>query len=328
MTHHPRIRIVSFASALGVWVSAASGVAQEPAPADVRSEPPGVLAEDAPAPAAFALDATINNVSFNHSIHFDQNGKQQGENHNLSLNFRLKVRGDQDVLSSGNVRLTRAVSDAGEDLVNHQHRHRGGIQRQLHHVLNQQRHHHRNQQDIHGHAQLNVPTLPATRLVDVAGVVEVQLGVGPMRQAVLGPFEQVEGRRARVEGVDGSRIVVDEHNGQLRLQVSQPVVDTLHRVRVYDAHGGEQVSNGWSGGHHNGQPSVTLNIPADPGCRVVFELFERIDTVEAEFSLTDVPLPVLKTKPAGVELVLKPTPIDPGGFRAELPEAPVVIEEN
>lgn len=311
-------------------------VAEAAAVADAAAAPVSPDAADAAEPAdavaealPLELEVQVRSVQENHNINFNENGERQNENHQLSLQMVLKLDPEHPVLGYRDMRVERVITSAAEQL---RSMNNNGRSSNLHNVFGQPQ----PQQQVSLYAQLVAPQRPAQRLQEVAGRLTLLMGVGPVREALLGPFEKVDGKHATIQGIPGSSLKLTSRNNRLRLELNSDLRNQLDRLRLVDGRGVDIPVQSWgSGGNgHNGMQYLELRTPPAPGMTVVLQLFDHVQEREGVFTVTDVPLPVPEpAEDAGGGLVLELHPlgegvVEGGGVAAEpLPRLPVVVED-
>lgn len=239
----------------------------------------------------------------NSYVHFDDEGQVRNEQHNLSLNLNVFFDAEVNPRSYRNVQIDRIVTAADERL--------------------EAQHHHRNEAMIHHHQhgqqpprfnigfQLPHPQLSTDRIRTLRGSMEVVVGVGPERHAVLGPVAKILGKRVRVAEFPNSSLTVtrDEHN-RMRLEMNGELMSLLSNVRFYTADGKEMPAqaqgSGSSGNTH--YRYYQFNLPDDG--RIAMTFLSGTRTVEVPFELEDLRLPVPHQE-GDAELVIHAEPGDP-----------------
>ena len=260
-----------------------------PAGAEARPDAPADRHADNAGDAVEPIEIQVvpNNVSMNASLHFDEQGLVRSENHNLSINCYGFLPEGKQVLGYRIVEFEAAVTSAGEKLLP-QHHH-GDQWQQIHE-------HHRRQTPprFYLNTQLSPPSLEAKTIRRLAGTVELRVAVPPVRRAVLAPIEEVEGKTAEIRGVDDCRVRAQRTaDDALRVDYIGSGWQLLDEAKFLTAEGIELSANGWSGGGNpgSGRYHREYRMTMPDGGRLVFDLWEGVETVTARFEMTDIPLP-------------------------------------
>ncbi len=275
------------------------------------------------------LEARVQSIDEQHRVNFNEEGEPNNENHSLRVQLVLTLEGDQPIMGYHDLVIDRVVTDAAEELRSLDGPGNSGM---MHNIFGHQQRNPRKPQ-IGVHCRLPVPSHASRSLSEVSGHVVLKLAEGPMKEAVLGPFGEVAGKRARIEGMAGSEVSLRERQGNLRVEMSQEVRERLNRLRVVDGRGVELPAPSRGSGSNGMMQYVDLRLAPEAGHRVVLELFDRVVEREAVFTVHDVPLPGAEANDGGVELVLDLVPVGEGlvGVEVEagvgLPRLPVVVEE-
>jgi len=263
-------------------------------------------------------------ISINQSMHFDEQGNMRGDNRSMSLNFNAFYTAKTSVVSYRILKVDPLVTSSGEKLeLTHSHFSERTVHR-----------HHNNQQRFYFNFNVAPPTLAAAKIEKVSGEVEIKMGQGPMLTAVLGPLGEVEGKTARIEGVEGCRVRVQrQDNGQLRVDFMGNGWTNMKEVRFFNGQGIQMNPNGWGGGSAgHGNFNRTYHLNMDDDGRVAFDLWSGMEKITVPFEVKDIPMPGAIEDDA-IDLAIKAVPsdeLDDADFGGGLPEGnvDVIIEEE
>ena len=248
-------------------------------------------------------------MQFNSYVSFDEQGNAVGQNVNLTLSISFDWDGTRaSVMKWQNLIIKRVLTSTGESLDPiDTPRGDGTVWRNFGPGNNQER------SNFNLSLQLPLPARHAQQLTVVEGAVDLTMGVGPLREAILGPISEVEGKVVRINGIDNSRITVrriaDDKQPRVRLEVGQELLNLLADAQFLDAAGVSMQARGWGGGNNGGvyYREFRMDMPDTGSVRLL--LFSELRTLTLPFILRDVPMPRTRAEDDAADLVIDAHPL-------------------
>lgn len=276
---------------LVLMLSSLAAAQQPPAPpvAQAPAAPPA-----APAPAnnngpirVKLLPQAINTNSF---MNFDANGHVQNENSNFNINLWVAAE-NATIIGCKNVQFTRIVTDTGEELkpmmqpgnlelgnndpfltINNGDQDPGAGRYSL-------------------SLTINPPLRPCRAIAEITCTAEVEAAAGPLRQAIIEPVKQFEGKRVGITGVPDTSFTFSREAGNVHVGVSHRLWSLLTKVRFTDNLGTAFNVNGSGGDNGNIMINRQLELHLPDDGRVILELYTQIRTEKVTMTLKNMPLP-------------------------------------
>lgn len=292
---------------LCVWlVGPASMLADEPAE-EAAPTAEADAPEDAPDPNrdpeinSDVLQVLPGSINRSSSINFDEEGFVNNEGHNLSVNLNCFYDPTLRPLSYELLGIDNVVTSSGEQLRPEVHPYRQ--------VIHPQQHNQPRPRFNIGFA-LPEPSMRCESIQRLSGRVRFFVGVEPIRHAVIGPLNKIEGRRVRIGNYPDARLVVRREQGRIRIDFTGESWRKLDQVRFFGGHNREFPVGGWSGGGDGRSFTRTYHVPLTDDGKIVVSLWSDVKEIEAPFVVTDIPMPGTPADEAEVDLVIEARPID------------------
>ena len=255
-----------------------------------------------------AVSVRVQSIHMSMDVRFDELMHPQHREHRMHVALVIEHDPELEVRGLEGLELATARTSMGERLKQPQeamHQHQRHGQRFW-------RHHDRMPPDawgmlegvgrpqLHTHLELNYPTRSADRFEQLAGKVQLRVAGGKVRRAVLGPYQQIRGRRLRIADHEHGRLRIDREArhgpGHVGVQMPPAFADAVKEVSFYSAQN-RKLRADHSGQHMEGE-NVTLiyRVALDDDGQVVIAFHDQVETVDVPFDLAGVALP---TPPEG-----------------------------
>lgn len=276
---------------------AAAPVAPKPQPAAPVAPPaaPAAQAPAAPAPAP-ANNAPIRvkllpqSINTNAFMNFDANGRVQNENSNFNINLWVAAE-NATIIGCKNVQFTRIVTDTGEEL-------KPMMQPGNLEMGNNDPFVTINNGDQDPEAgryslslTINPPTRPCRAIAEITCIADIEAAAGPLRQAIIEPVKQFEGKHIGITGVPDTSFTFSRDAGNVHVGVSHRLWSLLTKVRFTDNLGTAFNVNNSGGDSGNVMVNRQLELHLPDDGRVILELYTQIRTEKVTMTLKNMPLP-------------------------------------
>lgn len=272
------------------------------------------------------FDVRPESLQLSSSTQFDENGEVRDTSHSFRIQFRATFGDEITYVGHENAQVTSAVTDTGEELSTDD-----GNRRHHHHTVH---HHGRNRRHFSFSSQLEAPPADAGRLTKVTGTVDVRYTTGRNKEATIGPVEEMEGKRIRIDGLEEEvhvNISRQEEGSDLRIEYPSGIRGRLTEFRLLDGRGNRIETHGWSGGSSGATAYRTfrdVDMPDDG--KVVLEFLTDVQTLTVPFTIENLPLPRPDARPEPEVTVQAVIPGEggagEGGDNAE--QLPVSVEAD
>ncbi len=283
------------------WAAVALAAPELTKPADlaVDAQPAPVVPEAAEAPKLPELPAQpqlpplelrVSNIQLNAYANFDEQGKLQNQNQNCYLGIRVRLPDDRPMLGIREVNAARMDTDLGQSVLSPQSRVNLGRNYNFRQNQNEWQ---------HVSIPMQLPDAKARQLREVSGTITVQLGQLPVRVALLPAIKELDGRRARIEGLGGNpsvrvgaALTQRGNNVPPRVDLHLSQSDAILIEQIQFRRNGSNLSGTFEG-TNGGNNSIQLMFRcpgADEQTQVEISFYDRIEEVEIPFVLRDVPL--------------------------------------
>lgn len=269
-------------------------------PADARAANGPDVADDAAeiqpqVEERIELEMRPASVSLSRSLQFDERGNPQNEHENLSVQIRCIYPPELNPLSY-ELSDTQAVTAAGRKLNVAQRSSRSTI------------HHHRNHQ---GPASFTIncsmqgPIGDVRKIAHLTGKLELELGNGPLRRGVLGPYKDLRGKRITIAEMPDLEIGVtaEDDNQRVRVDYNGDAWRMLKEAKFYTAAGTELESRGWGGGSSGNKFHRSYRVALPEDGSIVLFFWDSRRSVTVPFRITDIPMPGALVDPEQPALV-------------------------
>lgn len=241
-------------------------------------------------PPLAPLELRVSNIQLNAYANFDEQGKLQNQNQNCYLGIRVRLPDDRPMLGIREVNAARMDTDLGQSVLSPQSRVNMGRSYNFRQNQNEWQ---------HMSIPMLLPDAKARRLREVSGTVTVQIGRLPVRVALLPTIKELDGRRARIEGLGGNPIVrvgasltQRGNNVPPRIDLHLSQSDAVLIEQIQFRRNGSNLSGSFEGTNgSNNSIQLMFRCPgADEQTQVEIGFYDSIEEVEMPFVLRDVPL--------------------------------------
>jgi len=253
-------------------------------------------------------------VELEQSLQFDDSGRAQRSESNLTLQFNVfSAPAAITVVGYGNPRFTEILTDRGEKLIPSDDN--SGWNR----IDPRMRQYQAQGPAFSIYTHLAAPRQPATKLTVMTGTIDIHLATGKPKSAEIKPLKDFFGKRLQIDGIEGAEVtVLDKGEDGIELIMPKATEEKLADVAFSDAAGGACEINGWGGGGSGStiERTYQVKVPADGA--LVLQFHHNLRKVTVPFTITDLPLPGGEETAKPVDAVIKTKDAEPDAPQGEL----------